>query len=595
MQSPCNPFAKRGFAALFVLMLSGFSRLLAAESPQRPNVILIMSDDQGYCDLGLHGNSILRTPSLDAMAERSARWDYFYVSPVCTPTRACLMTGRYNYRTRAIDTYRGRAMIDPNETTLAELLHSGGYATGIFGKWHLGDCYPSRAFDQGFEMALVHRGGGIGQPSDPPGGEGKYTDPILFRNGKEEAHRGYCTDVYFTEGMHWADECRAKQRPYFLYLPTNAPHSPYHDVPQDKLAYYQQQKIAADRFPKSPGEPLPEKLNVDQLTRVYAMIENIDDNVGRLFDWLNQTQQTEQTLVIFITDNGPASKGWNSGLRGHKSDVFDGGIRSPAFFHWPKRIPAGQRTGRIAAHLDLLPTILEVCQVNAPKTLKLDGRSLWAALETGDADWPERTLFFQSHRGNTPFPRNHCAVRAERWKLVHPTGFGRESFEGEPKWMLFDMPLDPYEQHDVAAQHPEIVRDLQQQYDRWFADVSATRPDNYTPPRIIVGTDHESITVLTRQDWRDADWKQHDLGHWLIDSPQATSFEVRVRPIALTDAGTVFLQIDDRTLSQPIAAGTSVSSFSAVELTAGPHDVRAWTEVAEKKSGAMFVELERKR
>ena len=259
------------------------------------------------------------------------------------------MTGRYNYRTRAIDTYRGRAMMDADELALAELLKPAGYATGIFGKWHLGDCYPLRAVDQGFDTALVLRGGGIGQPSDPPGAEGKYTDPVLFRNGEAEPQHGYCTDVYFTEGMKWAGEQHQKQKPFFLYLPTNCPHGPYDDVPAEKLAYYRQQEIAADRFPKSPGNAVPRKLNVDQLSRVYSMIENIDDNIGRLFSWLDEKKLTDDTLVIFITDNGPASIGWNAGLRGRKADVFDGGVRSPAFFHWPGHFPAGMRQGRIAA------------------------------------------------------------------------------------------------------------------------------------------------------------------------------------------------------------------------------------------------------
>jgi arylsulfatase A-like enzyme len=162
-----------------------------AQELKRPNVILIMTDDQGYGDLGVHGNPIIRTPNIDAMAKRSAVLPNFYVSPVCTPTRASLMTGRYNYRTRAIDTFRGRAMMDTAEVTIAELLKDAGYATGIFGKWHLGDCYPMRPIDQGFEMSLVHRGGGIGQPSDPPGAEDKYTDPVLFRNGQAEAASGY--------------------------------------------------------------------------------------------------------------------------------------------------------------------------------------------------------------------------------------------------------------------------------------------------------------------------------------------------------------------------------------------------------------------
>jgi arylsulfatase/arylsulfatase A len=246
------------------------ARLIAADQ-LRPNVILIMTDDQGYGDLGVHGNPIIRTPHFDAMAKGSATLKYFYVSPVCTPTRACLMTGRYNYRTRAIDTFRGRAMMDPAEVTVAEMLKEAGYATGIFGKWHLGDCYPMRAIDQGFEMALVHRGGGIGQPSDPPGAEGKYTDAVLFRNGVAEPTKGYCTDVYFAEGMKWAAAAAAKNQPFFLYLPTNCPHGPFDDVPPEKYAHYKQQTIAADKFPDAKGgHPVAKQMDADTQARTQG-------------------------------------------------------------------------------------------------------------------------------------------------------------------------------------------------------------------------------------------------------------------------------------------------------------------------------------
>src|SRR5262245_26202184 len=233
----------RLFSILVLLLAYGTTAEIAIAAP---NVILIMTDDQGYGDLGVHGNPIIRTSNIDAMAKKSAVLPSFYVSPVCTPTRASLMTGRYNYRTRAIDTFRGRAMMDASEVTVAELLKTAGYATGIFGKWHLGDCYPMRPIDQGFDMALVHRGGGIGQPSDPPGAEDKYTDPVLFRNGQPEQTQGYCSDVYFREGMTWAEKVSGAGKPFFLYLPTNCPHGPFGDVPPAEYAYYKSQMISSD-------------------------------------------------------------------------------------------------------------------------------------------------------------------------------------------------------------------------------------------------------------------------------------------------------------------------------------------------------------
>ena len=210
------------------------------EPDSPPNVIMILTDDQGFGDLGVHGNPVLRTPSIDAMAARSARFQHFYVSPVCAPTRASLMTGRYHYRTRVVDTWLGRAMMDTDEITIAELLRDAGYATGIFGKWHLGDCYPMRPMDQGFDESLVHLGGGIGQPADPEGGEGKYTDPVLFHNGERVETKGYCTDLYFDAAIEWLRERHGAGKPFFAYIATNAPHGPFHDVPEDLYSAYKQ-------------------------------------------------------------------------------------------------------------------------------------------------------------------------------------------------------------------------------------------------------------------------------------------------------------------------------------------------------------------
>ncbi|MEK9986792.1 MAG: sulfatase-like hydrolase/transferase, partial [Opitutae bacterium] len=204
---------------------------------ERPNVIVIMSDDQGGGDYGFMGNKIIRTPELDKMAKQSGLLTKFYVSPVCAPTRASLMTGRYNYRTRCIDTYVGRAMMDPNEVTIAEVLRKANYRTGIYGKWHLGDNYPMRPMDQGFEDSLIHRGGGIGQPSDPIGAEGKYTDPTLIKNGVETPMKGYCTDIYFDAAMDFIEAATQENKSFFTYIATNAPHGPYHDVPE---ALYQE-------------------------------------------------------------------------------------------------------------------------------------------------------------------------------------------------------------------------------------------------------------------------------------------------------------------------------------------------------------------
>ena len=270
----------------------------------RPNIVLIMTDDQGFGDFGFTGNPVIETPHLDALAERSVSIEEFYVSPVCTPTRASLMTGRYHLRTGAVDTYKGRAMMDTLETTLAEILQDAGYATGIFGKWHLGDNYPMRPQDQGFDEVLVHRGGGIGQSSDPQGGEGKYTDPILFHNGNEVQTRGYCTDVYFDSAMSWMSQV-SDEKPFFAYIATNAPHSPLHDVPRSWYEHYKGIIHSADQFPGSRETDLAKEFDADRLSRVYAMISNIDENLGRLIQWMEDADLRKDTLIIFLSDNGP--------------------------------------------------------------------------------------------------------------------------------------------------------------------------------------------------------------------------------------------------------------------------------------------------
>jgi arylsulfatase A-like enzyme len=588
-----------GFATSAFLVIACYLAVHAnitargAEQTGRPNIVIILTDDQGYGDLGVHGNPIVRTPNIDAMAKKSAHLTSFYVSPVCTPTRASLMTGRYNYRTRAIDTFRGRAMMDTSEVTIAEILKAAGYATGIFGKWHLGDCYPMRPIDQGFDMALVHRGGGIGQPSDPPGAEDKYTDPILFRNGQPEQTKGYCTDVYFREARSWIGNAVGKRQPFFLYLPTNCPHGPFGDVPQIAYAHYKEQKITAEQFPKTDGNPIPRNMDADTQARVYAMIDNIDRNVGQFLKWLDEQKLTENTLVIFMTDNGRATPGYNAGLRGNKSTVYDGGIKSPFFAYWPSKLQPGVASDRIAMHIDLMPTILEICGVSKPADLKLDGRSIWPLLtRQPTTSWPERTLFSQSHRGDEPVLYHNVAARNHKWKLVSGTGFGLESLPASgPKFELFDMESDPYEQHDVAMQHPDLVAKLKAEYEAWFKDVGSTRKDNYAPPRIIVGSPQEKTTVLTRQDWRGAAWGPNDEGHWLIDVASSGPYDVKLIVFPADTDRTIHLRIGSLDTSAPVSAKATEHTFRAQKLPTGPQNVEAWIEGAGKRVGVRFVEL----
>lgn len=538
----------------------------------RPNVILIMTDDQGYGDLGVTGNPLIKTPNIDAMAGRSGSMKNFYVHPVCAPTRACLMTGRYNYRTRAIDTWIGRAMMEPQETTVAEILRRAGYATGIFGKWHLGDNYPMRPMDQGFERSLVLRGGGIGQPSDPTGGEGKYTDPILLDNGTLKQFEGYCTDIYFDTALKWISKCASQKRNFFAYIPTNAPHAPFDDVPQDTYDIYRNMDLSNERFPQYKGHPLPQKSDQDKRARIFAMITNIDNNVGRLFAELNKLRLTENTIVMFMVDNGPNGRRYVAGMRGSKSNVYEGGIRSPFFFHWPAAVEPGQSSDRIAAHIDVLPTILDACGVPKPAGLKLDGRSLLPLLKGQKVAWPDRMIVIQSHRGDVPVIYHNFAVRTQRWKLLHASGFGNETFEGEPKFELYDMQADPLEMNDLSGERPDIVEMMRTGYDKWFKDVGSTRPDNYAPPRIHIGTEYENPVVLTRQDWRHIKgrpWASDSNGYWELFAAASGKYDIRLRfPVLKTDTQ-VSLDITGTKYTADIGKSLAEYTFDSVSIDKG--------------------------
>lgn len=517
-------YSKAKFLAVLLLVLFVCSPATLSAA-KHTNVILIMTDDQGGWDYGFLGNKILNTPNLNAMAERGARMSRFYVSPVCTPTRANLMTGRYNYRTRAIDTYIGRAMMEPEEVTIAEVLKPAGYRTGIFGKWHLGDCYPMRPQDQGFEEVLVLRGGGIGQPSDPPEGAGKYTDPVLFHNGEKKQMKGYCTDIYFDHAMKFIEQNEADNKPTFIYLATNAPHGPFDDVPEALREKYKAMDLN-DAYgytlnPKRKNEKL-----FDKTSRVFSMIENIDQNIGRLFKHLKQIGAYDNTLVLFLNDNGPNGPRYVGPHQGSKGSVNEGGIRSPLLAHWPAQLKPGTVNGRIAAHYDVFPTILAATGVSKPKSLKLDGKNILPLLKNEADNWPERALFMQWHRGDEPTARTNAAVVTQNYKMT----FSKPDAPGK----LFQLVDDPGERHDLSQEKPAIAKRLTNQYDQWFADVSHTRPDNYAPPRIHVGNPKETTTVLTRQDWRYSGpkgkgWTRDARGVWLITVEEDGNYDLKVQ------------------------------------------------------------------
>ncbi len=572
-------------AAATLLALANLSQA-ANEASTRPNVVLVMSDDQGFGDLGAHGNPKLKTPNLDRFATQSVELEHFYVCPVCSPTRSSLMTGRYNYRTGVVDTFLGRSLMFADEVTIAEMLSAAGYRTGIFGKWHLGDNYPMRAMDQGFQESLVIKGGGLGQPSDPPGG-GSYFNPMLLHNGKLERTNGYCSDVYTNAAIEFIEQNR--RQPFFVYLPFNAPHSPL-EAPEDEYAAYRKEDLRPNQFPRI-GYALDGKpMSGDDLARLYAMVENLDKNFGRLLQKLDDLQLTNNTIVIFLTDNGPQQPRYNAGLHGRKGSVYEGGTRVPCYVRWPVRLPAGRKRSIAAAHIDLAPTLLEACHVERPAQVQFDGRSLLAILEGKTEAWPDRTLFFQWHRGDTPQIYRAFAARGPRWKLLQPRGVGGEKLPKPQQLELYDLTSDPYEERNVAAEHPQIIDELKHEYEAWFAEMSQAR--GFALPNIAIGTAHENPVVLTRQDWRGpaAGWRPNDIGHWDLEAA-AGKYQVTLRFDRGANAAQVSL--GGATMERPLKPDAESCVIGPFELKQGPVRLECSVNEAGARRGVQFAEIER--
>lgn len=583
-------------AGLLVLAMPGYTQ---AGPTRRPNVILIMADDMGHGDLGFHGNPIIKTPNLDKLARQSVRMKYFFVSPVCAPTRSSLLTGRYNYRTGVVDTFIGRALMYPDEVTLAELLAAAGYRTGIFGKWHLGDNYPLRAIDQGFQEALVLRGGGIGQPSDPPGGE-SYFDPVLQHNGRQVQKKGYCSDVFTDAAIDFIGKNRAG--PFFCYLPFNAPHTPL-QVPQKAHQMYAKLNLAHDQFPKF-GQPLPGKADQDTTAKVYGMVTNIDDNIGRLLAKLDELGLADNTIVIFLTDNGPQQVRYNSGMLMRKGSVHEGGVRVPFFVRWPAQLPRDRDVDRIAAHIDLVPTLSAACNVMIPPSApggegsgvrgnrRIDGANLLPLWKGQEIAWPDRTLYFQWHRGDVPEMYRACAARSQQWRLVQPEGVAEKPLPAKVRFKLYDMTKDPYEQHDIADQHPDVAAKMKQGYESWFRDVSGTR--GFAPPRIHLGSKQEPVTVLTRQDWRGpkAGWGPKSVGHWEVNVEKAGIYELKIIAPRHAENGSVEFEAD---LKGKKCVWTGDQASITLALPAGAMRIAPVITIDRETFGARYVQARRVR
>ena len=560
-----------------------------ASGSHRPNIILILTDDQGHGDVGFNHNPKIRTPNMDRLAREGVRFEWFHVNPVCSPTRASLMTGRYYYRTGVVDTYLGRSMMFPDEVTVAQILAAAGYRTGIFGKWHLGDNYPMRAMDKGFQESLVLNGGGLAQPGDAPfevHPAGAYFDPWLRQNGAWVRKTGYITDVLTDAALDFIE--KTSRQPFFIYLPYNAPHDPL-QVPEKYLARY----LHADlKVPQTGGHPVP-KFDQETTARVYAMVECIDDNIGRLLARLDQLKLADNTVVIFLTDNGPQQQRYNSGMLDRKGNTHEGGVRVPFLVRWPGHLQAGRVVDRIAANIDVLPTILDLCQVQKPAGVNLDGVSLVPLLKSDVTHWPDRTIYFQWHRGDAPELNRACAALSQHYKLVQPLGaFDTKQQPLQPAFELYDYTADPLEMNNIAAEKPEIVAQMRQDYEAWFKDVTGAR-DYTVPSRIYLGAPQQGEVLLTRQDWRgpNASWNPKGIGYWFVDVRRAGSYEVTLRFAKLDQPAIAKFMLGSVKFQQEVAVSETSVVLPNLHLPQGPAVLEAVLECGFSQVGMQYVEV----
>ena len=543
---------------IFVLLLVMFGSTCSI-AQERPNIIIMLTDDQGYGDIGAHGNPYLKTPNIESIGQRGVEMTHFFTYPNCSPTRAALLTGRYPYRTGVVGVTQVDHLMNASEVTIAEILSEHGYRTGIFGKWHLGDNHPMRPTDQGFQEALVHKGGGIGQAAGPAGNS--YFDPILEHNNVSKQYQGYCDDIFTDAAIEFISN--SDRQPFLVYLATNLPHFPL-EVPEAKAQPYREMGLHEDN------------------ARTYGMIDNIDSNVGRVLARLKQLDIEDQTLVIFLSDNGPRHRRtkndvypgrWVANLRGTKTSVYEGGIRVPFFVQWPDRLPQGVKTSGMGSVIDLMPTILEAAGLDIPNQLELDGESLWSLWEQGEDD-TDRMFITQMQVGPVAFKYMHFAVRTQKYKLVSPHDDphhlvyqpnDQQLQETLAKLELYEIESDPSERINLAQDHPEMVDSLLAQYENWFDEVTFERDAKGIQP-IFLGTSAQPLVMLSRFDWGGPRViSKNALGYWRVKT-ESGIYDITYDIPSSPAAGIAHLKYQDIHLTQPVVKGSKKAGIQECEV-----------------------------
>lgn len=507
-------------------------------TPNKPNIILVMTDDQGYGQIGKNDNPIIDTPNIDQLANESVSLTNFHVDPTCSPTRASLLTGKNSLRAGVWHTILTRYFLGEEHDTLAEQLKRSGYETGIFGKWHLGDNYPFRPQDQGFDNVVIHGGGGVGQTPDYWGNT--QFDDVYYDNGVQRQFPGYATDVWFDQSISFINEER--EQPFFAYISLNSPHAPY-------------------RAPESYVEPYLKKgLNRDMAT-LYGMITNIDDNMAKLRNALKKNGLDKNTILVFMTDNGASYKptdkknvltkkhtglqekfpGWipNAGLRGYKGSTYEGGHKVPFYIHYPDGGLISKEYNNLSAHVDLLPTLLDLAGLPLP-TEKIDGISLKELLMTGlSKELDERKLVITNQRVDVPSIDRPTVVAHKMWRYL--------TFNGKEE--LYNLSDDPQQQHNVIRKYPDVRKQLSNYHTTWWQELS---DKGFLNRRIVIGNEAENPVRLNAMDWsenqgevpwfighqapaderdyihwltREGDFKPHP---WYIDVEKTAQYEAKV-------------------------------------------------------------------
>jgi arylsulfatase A len=494
---------KQQFLIIFLLFSIFFagchSKTNQSVKANRPNVVLILTDDQGWGDLNIHGNEQLSTPTIDQMAADGAHFERFYVSPLCAPTRASLLTGRYHLRTSTSWVSKGLENMNSQEVTLAEVFKDQGYKTGCFGKWHNGAHFPQHPNQQGFDEFIGFCAGHWNN----------YFSTTLEHNGEPYPTDGYISDILAEEAITFIE--KNKDEEFFCYVPFNAPHGPF-QVPDKNFNKYKDLGFN------------------DKDAAVYGMCENIDDNVGRINAKVEELGIAENTIIIFMTDNGPNGKRYNGVMRGNKGSIHEGGVRVPCIIDWKGKITA-KGIPQLVGHIDILPTLVSLCNLDPPETLPLDGFDISALLLEDDASIPER-LFFTKKSSEFIIPDG--AARSDQYRFVIERG----------DTMLFDMIEDPAQKHDIAEKEKEITTSMAAAYDDWFKDVT----ENFKPDsEIRIGFEEEVSAYLPAHeagfsgdihfmeghgwahDWL-VNWgNDSDSVYWDVVVDQPTNFKLELR------------------------------------------------------------------